>query len=158
MLVPTEELQRRSAVHILLKAYKAFLPLADPRWWARHQPVKLNARTRRLLRDLRRRRKRVSRAPQTPELALRILDAFAIFIRMGDDEGIRSGNAVGSAADLPPTEYEASQKVGDQSRGIVWGTRSISRPSLSNSSTIRSMVMASYGVPGRRPQYMFPSA
>ncbi len=75
-----------------LQAFRAFLRLADPRWWRGYPAARLNARQRRLLRRLRKLRQRGRRRGWTTTgrgaLELRLCDAIEVYTRRGDGDGV----------------------------------------------------------------------
>ncbi len=73
---------------ILRLAFRALLPLADPGWWRAHPRARLNAETRRRLREIDKCRRRAERrgraATGLGRLRLRAFGAAAIYARHGD--------------------------------------------------------------------------
>lgn len=73
---------------LLLLAFRAVLPLADPDWWRAHPRVRLNAEARRQLRRIDKRRRREARHGRAEtalgRLELQASSAAAIYARHGD--------------------------------------------------------------------------
>ncbi len=73
---------------LLLLAFRAVLPLADPDWWRAHPRVRLNAEIRRQLKRIDKRRRRQARrrsaGTDLGRLGLLVTRAAAIYARHGD--------------------------------------------------------------------------
>ncbi len=77
---------------VLLDAFHAFLPLADPGWWRAYPPSRPNAARRRELRRIHKARKRILRhgRERSPagDLALWVVDAAEAYLWAGDAVGV----------------------------------------------------------------------
>ncbi len=112
---PVRGLDARVGGRVLLAAFRAFLPLADPEWWRARSPARLNAGQRRTLRGIRKLRKRARRGwarGGLGALELKLCDALEVFTRHGDGDRFgRCLEVIDALAELRATEHRQRRPV-----------------------------------------------
>lgn len=114
-------LEALPASQVVFHAFRAFLPLADPRWWRAHPPQPLNHDRRRRLRKLRKRRRRAARGSPAPagsrHLGAALYDAIEVYVRAADEAGVERCLRLADAISVVPAGVAGALFAGGEITG-----------------------------------------